>query len=884
MLKKTSKKIYTIALLSLLATTSFCGVAIYFAKSLKTTYETQNVAKDPEMGNAVLDSTIKNLEIPASFNSLQANQYYQSLNISTLLSDYSTALKSESLANVISQIQSVNSNFKLSDLENDILYYLKNLYSQNNNFIGIQIKNHSFSISSSSISFDYQITLVNTSVATIAYTIDDKQFFISPNQTLNVEISANNQPFYFYVDLAFNDFYLDWNTNVSFKVANNSFVINNFSFTKNNYSIGIKTKLNGIKDSLSYQEISNNQDYYQNINESFLNQEIASYFQTNMDSSLNLIHFIAPIINGLKTNQTINYFLQSQQSNLSGLILELLQIDKSDTNYNGYLQLFQQLIANQLPLINIVSSNLDAISNLIAFFIKDTTITPDVIKTYIEKISPSLSDSQLKTQANDLKGLITYFIESSNLNNVDLNFINGMVDTIFNRTYTTLDLLNYLFSDKNSNALVQMITTNEEQQNTFLVYFQFLNTFFKDPSQFTLSTLTSSQGVSALKNVIQILMGNSPVQERDKNSLLFVLVDQIFDVNNTNLNELNLANLISKLIGPLCDFLANQDNYKLSYQTKSFAFDKSTNKVSYQYLINFEFTNSFTIDFEPLLEILPNVLQIENTAIPKSVLSYILNQDNQMLSGTIGKGDNISFSFDATNSPIYLVPKLSNDGKYYASYAIEYHMNLKMNLNSFYNSITSFYKTSSTSTSHIINDKIVAILIQFLQDYMLRDYDFYGMINLVDPSTIIDNYNQNTYYANNFFKWKKPDNAFYESLKANLTNIDNNQFSLNTTADTDSGVQTDSKQVYGQKPEFINGFEKTLENNLFEYKSDFAPIIKITPTINSAIPISFIGVTLASINVISIQVQVWFPYGVVDLTNPDAISFNNYFQTVIMLN
>lgn len=883
LVKSKLRKIISLSVVS--STTLISGSAILgvYSSSLNTNYNGgNNVSKDTSdtSTETFLDQQLSSLEIPSSYYSIDANQYYNSLNLSTLISDYSNSLRKETVANLINKIKEKNTTFSTSDLNKDILYFLKNIYNKLNGKVSLVIEKSDFSATDSTVSFEYLVKLTNNSSTTTSFNINNQSFYIPAGKSKTLEIKADNQNFYFGITKNYNNYYLNWNTNVTFKFDDQEYLFESFSFTNNDYSIAIQTSVNGITSSNSYKEISTQEAYFNNLSEDSLKTNIDSYLSSNLELSLSMLGYLTPIVADLNTNTNLNALLTKQSENIAKLVLKLLAIEETNANYNSYVKLFSDLLGSTDSLLTVIGNNNIAISNLIALLIDDPTISSDVIYTYIKNINGNLSDEQLVEQKESIKGLISFFVTSmGSSSTIDLNFVNKLIETVFNKSTTTLSLVSYLFTNS-ADDLINMLTTNESTKQTYQMYFKFVGLLVNDPTKLIFDQLLSSEGKQLLSDILNSMMGMNAVQGDNSNSLILSLVQQIVSPSNSNLNPSNLQTLLTDLVVPLLKFLSDGNNYTLNKTFNSISYNQEAKKVSYNYEIKFEFKNNFSFNINSVLNILPDSLKMGSTSVPKSILEYMLKQDNKAMQMTITSGDKIVFTFTGNNEQINLSP-VSSNGSYIANFNIMYKLVMRFDMPGLFNSITSFYKTG---TWHSIGNSIVNVLKDFLKYFLIRDYEFYGMISIKDSSTIISDYDPNVYFENNYFSWKQPESSFFTELKNNITSVDSNSYSLklnnyNTWGQSSPKYET----VTGSKPVISDEYQKTIQEKVMEYYSDITPIIKITPEVNSNMPIKFIGINLSSIQITLVKIQVWFPYSVIDKSDPSNLSFSNYFSVEINL-
>lgn len=878
------KKLVSIGVVSTVLATSGTAVLSYYLTSLNTTYNSDNniSSVNNNSNNALVDQRISNLQTPDSFYEIDSNQYYKNLNLKSVISDYSNKLKNESINNVIKTIKVNNPNFDVKNFDQDILLFLKNIYLNSNKKIGIQIVKSEFSIGEK-ISFNYEVELKNNSSTTISFLIDDIKFFILPNTLQTLKFTTSNADYYFGISKSYNNYFLNWKTSVNFSFNNKDYSLANFCFSGNSFSVAIQSEIIGVDSSANYLDLINDKNNFKNISTDFLKSNINLYLSKNMNMVLNLLKYLTPIIKEFSNNQTLYSLLMNQKDNISYIILELFGVNQDNENFNSYLKLFSDFIGSGKSLLEIIGNNNLALANLIALLINDSTITGDIIYTYINKINANSTDEELNKQKNDIKGLVSFFT-SSQSTNIDTNFISRLIDSVFNKNTTTLSFLSYLFGSE-SNSLIKLLASNDESKSTFELYFKFINLIVSNPSSLVITNLLSNEGRLVIADLLTLSMGFNAVQGDTSNSLILSIAKQIISPNNTNLNSNNLINLLKDTIVPLLTFLSSSQNYSITQGFENFNFENQ--KVSYDYRILFEFKNSFTFNLNSMLEILPKTLSLGTTNVPKEILNYVLKQNGTALQITIGVGDKIDFLFSGVDEEIYLTPKISPvSGQYYLAYSIPYKLKMKLNMPNMFSSISSFYDISLPVlgfASHPINDLIVDVLKQFLSDFLLRDYYFYGNISVVDQSSLINDYNENIYYEENYFKWLKPNDSFYTVLKNNISYTTSNTYSLKYNKSNAISSQTVYENLSGKLPIFIDGFEKNIVSSVFEYKSNIDPIINVVAEVNSNIPVSFIGIQYGSISITLVKIQVWFPYSIVDLSDSNNPKFNNYFEVEINL-
>lgn len=892
-LKKRLKNLLYYGVATTVSVSASVGVVSYVRISLNSTYNdaksnnSESNNQQENLSKTYLDQKISNLNIPTIFYSIPSNQYYDSLNVSSLLNDYTNNLKNESIDNFAAKIQSLNSNFTISDFYKDILFFLKNIYSNSNEKISMKILKDDFSVSSSTISFDYILDLKNNTGVTTSFNIENQSFYIPANSTRTLEIKTTNSSYYFGLTKSYNDWYLDWNTNVDFIYGDKTYNFSNFSFTKNNFSPSIQTYVNGISDTLDYSTINNDSEYFSNLSTDSLKNNIGSYLSKNIDFSLEIMKYFAPILEETQKNNTVYSILNNQKDNLSEMILTILGINSSNSNYSSYKKLFSDLLNPSKMLLNVISDNGQALSNLIAYFINSPSITGDVIYTYIKNINPNATENELNQQEQDLSSLILYFINSMGSSvNIDSNFIMKLLSTVFQKNTTALSLISFIFSD-NQDTILDLISNDKSTRETYKQYIDLVNLLINDPTQRILDLLMSNNGKQLISSIISNMMGSNSVQGDTSNSLILSLVNQIISNNNTNFTTTNFESLLSDLIIPIVKFLSSSDNYTINKEFKSISYSDTDKTVSYEYNLSFVFKNSITFNLNSILDILPNTLKFGKTSIPKSILTTILKQDGKAFQITIGSGDKINFNFSGVNEKIYLNPTYSSfSGNYQAGYCIPYHLVMRFDMPTMFNSITSFYEISLSVLgvpSHPINDSIVNSLKVFLSDFLIRDYDFYGIISFTDSSKVISNYSSNIYRENNYFKWKSPPTDFYTNLKNNITYETNNTYSLKFIKSNAFSSKTVYESISGKKPVINSNFIETIKNSVMDYKSDVDPVISITPEVNSSIPISIVGISLSNVEITLVKINVWFPYKVLDLSNSSNPKLSNSFSVELSL-
>ncbi|MDE5949752.1 MAG: hypothetical protein K2G54_02665 [Malacoplasma sp.] len=99
------KKLVSIGVVSSVLATSGGAVLSYYLTSLNTAYNSNvSSAKNDFFDDSTIDQRITNLQIPTTFYEIDSNQYYKNLNLKSILSEYSSKLKNQSINNIIGMI------------------------------------------------------------------------------------------------------------------------------------------------------------------------------------------------------------------------------------------------------------------------------------------------------------------------------------------------------------------------------------------------------------------------------------------------------------------------------------------------------------------------------------------------------------------------------------------------------------------------------------------------------------------------------------------------------------------------------------------------------------------------------------------------------------
>lgn len=817
--------------------------------------------QDPEFN----DEAIMNLvNEPKEFFNLSSSQYYDILKLPTSNSNYNDfLLNSKTL--LLNKINSIYQEFDLNNLKQDILYFIKKLYLNLNKNASFEILKQEFSINKQSLKINahFEINIKNLTSEKIILKINDNNYYLEPEKNEILKIDINDQDFNFILTNTYNDFYLNWNTNMVLTFQNKILNINNYCFTKNHFSYAIPIKVEGIVSGKNYYDIVNNDNYYQNLSSDFIKQNIQNDFVSKINLSKIIIKNATSILKTIGNNASLETLLNTNAENIVEIIKNLLSIP------NEYNDLLIDAVSSNKPIFEILTTKKNQIASLISYLINDSLITPETILNFLNPFDINMSESDLNKEIQSLKELLLNFLPSI-IPDLNIDFIDELFAKIFDRKSTILNLFDFLLVQKKLDFINIVSSLNKKEPRIEMIIDLFSLIAKNDGKTPLLTAIASDESKDLIKNIITLTL--SPTS--GDNSLLLDVLDQLVSSKNPNLNQQTLQNLINVTIVPIFEYFSNDTNYNIVHKFKNFEYNNR--KVSYLYNLSIEFNVNQKIYLEPILNILPSSLIINDNNIPIDFIIKNIFKDanNKTLELEIGVNDKLNLDFVANNDDIYLSP-IKKNGVYIASYSVPYTLNLKIDTPHLFNSLTSFYKTG---VIHPINNAVFNFLIQFLQDFVIRTHTFYGTFSLNDDNTLIDNYASNTYVENNYFKWNDYNLDFNNEILQNITLEDSNAQMVTKVIDNIWVQKTEKINIIGKRP-VINDttFIEKMISTLFSYQSDVKPIIKINPIIKSTLKLSISGINIANINVNLISVNVWFPINILDLSDPNNPKLANYF-------
>lgn len=875
MIKKT-KNILTIISLSSLVSSVFFGIGTYLSISNQRVsgedFGLNNYTQIDDQ-KVLLDKKIQDVKKPTDFYRLDANVYFEKNNIKSSKSSYSDYLE-KNFNEVFSNISTVSNNVTIANFENDIYTFLKNVHIQTGNKLGIKLLTDfiQYNNNANLISFKIKAIFFNPTGQDIFFEINDFNFKLKAHEQTEVLFTANNQKIDFKLLQLHNNFFLGWKTNIAFNIFKKDYIFNDFSFT-NNYSFVFPFSIDGIDARNNYFDVKDDKSNYKNITAEFVKKEIEENIKNNTSEVFELMSYLNPLVKGIASNPTIKQFLQQYAQDILNLTYRL-KIFPSE--FNDLLLLF---LYDEEPLIKIISDNKKEISNLIAYLINDNSIKAEAIETFFDNINYESSQEEIYKQIEGLKEFVKYFFEENPTIDIDIEFVYAILDKMADKQTSSLDLLNYILNEKKED-LVNLISNFGILKSTVRLILNMATILFSnDGNNRILNAICQEESRSFLFDLINSMISIvNPVQENRPSSLFYDLTLQIISPNNINLNPFNLQNLFYDVILKMVNYFSDPNNYQIFNKFKSFDFNN--NFVSYQYFSTLQFQSKISLSFETIIDILPPSIKVNDVSLPSKVLKNVLTQNGKVLEMQIFEGDQIDFQFYAKNEELIFDP-IRMFNTHYVNFSLPYNMTMTINMPKMLNSITTFYHTGPFNVS---NNAIFATLIQFLENLVVRDYEFKGHLTITDYSQKITNYSEDVIVNSNYFKWKKIDNLFTHKIKQNIELIDSNKVMVNQINQGFMGQEIKQISLTGKKPIFKNqNIIDEIIDHTFEYKSDIKPTIWIDPTVLTNLNIKFMGLDFGNLEINSLKIDVWFPYKVLDLTNPDKPKFSSHFTVEINL-
>lgn len=874
-MKKNLKKILTISLLSSVVGVVGISLGSYYAASnaLINSSQQEDSTTQPE-NDVYIEEVLKNIYKPTNFINITASKYYDQSSVFTSKTAYDNYLLT-SKDEMLKTINSLDNTFDVNNFKLDIYSFLNSIHDNSNKNLSIYINESNFNYDSlnDSLSFEFFITLKNQTSQTISFKLLNNSYYLIPKQEMKLKISSDSQKFNFKTSINLNNFYLGWCIDTIFEINDKQFIEKNFSFIDNNISSALRFKIDGLVNQENYLDLNNGENYFENVTSKNIKNEIHKEIYLNTNKYLYMIEDIASLSLIIQTNPTFKTLVDKGAQNILNILYSTLSIG---SEYNN---LLLTLLKSNEPILKYVSDNKTQLSNLIAYFVNDPTITGDVIESFIGKLDYSLSDEQLQKEAEQLKELLTFFASSTSVT-IDFDYINKIIDLVIKKDTTLISLIHEILIVKKDET-INFINGFVSNKNIVNVIVEMLGIILDNNwNKKIIDSIIETQNVGLLTSLFEIInTSTNYVQEHVEESLISNLAKQVISKDNKNFTTTNLTNLFKQVINKLLNYFKNPNNYQVDYNFKSFSLNDK--KVSYSYNVGITFIGKVSFEISSLIEILPDTVSLNGTSLPKSLLKKMLTQDNSMLTIEIGVGDKINFLFEANEQEMILNPKKVS-GIYYAGFKIPYKLTMRLNMPHMVNSISTFYKTG---LFNITNNSIYEVLVQFLENFIIRDYVFVGNLTYIDETKKIENYNEDVYLPNNYFKWKKINKEFEQKIRDNIQLVESNQLNVNKKVSSLFGQEKlEPITLTGKKPVFKNQeIVDEIIAKTMEYKSDIKPIIYIDPTLNADIDIGFAGISLDKIKINLVKIEVYFPYKVLHVTEENNLEYKNTFTVELSL-
>lgn len=883
MRKKTKKILSIFALSSIIVLTTIAVSSYYLLSKNKAIFRKLQFTND----NVFSDSTLKkglispNLNLNASNQDLvtiNSNEYWINKKVKVEQFNYNNYLlnnKNQFLNNVVKKNIK---NFSINDFQKDVLFFLKNLYTNSNELLSINLNESKFEYDEKNdlISGNFNFDLINSNNKTIDIFLINKSINLEPFEKKNISFDFKNQNYNFVLNKFGDDqYFLGWKTNFSLKIDNVIELVENFSFTKNNKSIALPLLVLGITDKDNYLNIVNDVNNYKNVDLNFLKKNFDYKIEKNINLSINLIKLLSSLIQSIKTNPTIEDFLKNISSDI---IFSLNQNLNFPSKFNKILKI---IIESKQPIINIIDENKSIISSLISFLINDPSVTDEAIFSFLKPIKPSLSKNELDSQIQYMNKLINYFLNSTN-KSLDLSIVNEIIEFALRKNTTSLDFLGFLFSNYKK-RLINLLDINLNQYNSFDFIFDLIKLFVtKKSNEKVLDILVYPNSKNELNLIFKKIMYSfNPLFEFTGFSKFNLFLDQVLNENNLNFNVINFQKFIDEILVKLLNYFSDQNNWNLIIQTPKFDFVK--NKLSFNYKLIFEFKTKLTIKFDSLFGLLPDYFEFGKLKVPKSVFKTFLEQSNNSLTHHfLGLNDKLIIEFFTKDSLVHLTPKkierFASDSNtdYFASYSIFYAIKIKFRFNNFFNSINSFYKRGDLK---FFDNSLYDFFKQVLEYFFLIDHYFHGIFNIDDKTILINNYYENILNFDNNIKFKKLDKNKINEIKKLIKIKDNNKYELTTSVNG----KTEKDILVGKQPYFSEHDIQKIKNLIFENNGNIDPVFLINPSISANVNFKIFDHKIFELPVVSISIWIWYPVNVFDMTDNKNIKLSNFFKINLLI-
>lgn len=654
----------------------------------------------------------------------------------------------------------INSNNELEKINNvnlsqDVYSYLYSLYVSNRSFFSFYlIGEQTFDVDESkNVTIKVSLKIVNENSKTSSFIIDENSYELKQNDFIILDISIDNlKPNLtinkyndrYFLGLQFETVNLTITNNVNKIDDNNknndSIVFNNFSFTSKTYSNIFLIEYNHVTSTLDYNSAMKNSqviENYNNLTNDAIGKEVSQQIDIVQSYIQKIISLTGTIIDSVAKDQTIDQFISFSASSVIDLLVEAKIIPNNKTLIDAV----KKLLNTNQSVLDTIANNKELVVGVITHFVGSDFFVENLIRAFVDKIKPSMNDSEkteLKKQFKDL-------ISTLGINNIE--FLDGIIDSLFSGS----TIVEFLHTILKNDTVIKMITTSVGDK-------------YKDIVALLQKIFTND---NKSKTVLQIIVDN-------KSSITTILSSLINDTtlsgvlnvmitDNTNFTYDNVKKIFTTILQPIADQFLNYST-KEGKQTK-IDYNKETKKLSYSYQYTYTFNKDLKVDLTPLKNIVPDVIDLQKMGINTKEIEdmvannksnfnkyIILNTNsgkewykfnkNDIIkqlpnSVTIKTNDKLVFDYNITNQDLWLNPTKVDGDKWAFGYQIPYVADIYLDAPGMFKSISDDFNNQTLNKSGSkIWDTVASKYVQMLA----KVYNFTGMLYISKNENILDNF------------------------------------------------------------------------------------------------------------------------------------------------
>lgn len=826
-------------------------IAVPLASCATTTNKNDNLNKEPINGlenttamGGVGNSFVKGklaTEIEKVFNT---KKVINTIDVSKDNSDDVYKSISEVLTNDIMSDKWLKKLNK-DNLSEDIYSYLYWLYVLNRSYFSFYLNGTpTFEVDETqNVTLNISLKIANENGNTEKFNVNEKQYEIKPNEFLFLNISINKiKPSLtinkynnrYFLGLQFSAVSLEvtgdipaikiakqadnngnqtnnsnsnnndnsTNNGNNNEVDNNGNILKDFSFTSRTYSNVFLTEYSHVTSTLDYNSaIKNSQviDNYNKLTNETIGKEVSEQINVVQSYIQRIIALAGTIIDSVSKDETVTQFIDSSASSIVDLLFEA----KILPDNNAMIDLIKKLLNTKESILDIIGNNRELLVSVITQFIGNDFFVENLIRAFVEKIKPSMTNeekTELKKQFQDL-------IRTLGVKNVD--FLNNIIDSLFNGA-TIIQLLQTVLKDQ---TIIDMITKAVGEKYKGIVGLV-RKVFTEENKNKTLLEII----VNDKDSITTIL--SSLINDATLSGILNVMI-----TNNTNFSYQNVKKIFTTVLKPIANQFLNNTT-KEGKQTKV-EYSKETKKLTYSYKYIYTFNKDLTVDLTPLKGILPDVIDLQKMGINTNEIEgmvannksninkyIILNTNNgkewykfkkeditKQLpdSVTITTNDKLVFDYNIQNQDLWLNPTKIDGDKWVFGYQIPYVADIYLDAPGMFKSISDNLQNKTLNNSGAkIWDSIASKYVQMLA----KVYNFTGILYISQKDNILNDFDySNRLYMKDYsfqFNEEKITKENFDKAVANFKNTTRSSYQQTATKITSYKTEVSDQNMMNE--------------------------------------------------------------------------------------